>query len=514
MLKKDVIEHFLARKLDSHDWIKTVSDTELDEAISDLNVPLSLRLKPRRHQKASYYICVNTNNFMLHLDMGLGKTAISLMVFDFLRKEGLAKKMLAVVPNVVNIKNWEEQIIEFSNYKVAMLYGTSKERQELLKSEADIFVINYEGLPVLMTTLQQVRRSKKKKRLYDPDLAKDFINMFDMVVLDEIHKAKNAESLTFDLCDKICEKTPYRYGLTGTPLGRDPQDLWSQFYLIDRGETLGKNITLFRQAFFNAKPGHFGGMDYFLDKKKEPILSGFIKNKSVYYADHECDDLPKQMFIIRSVDYSAQALKEIHDLRNKVKDAKIEGAAAENMYNKGRQICSGFLYEKVSEKEKIALRFPGNNKLDELQEIMEDLPTGQKIVIFYYFDESGKMIRERLSKLKIKFTGGGKDTIKDYESFKNDPKSRAFVIQILSGSTGLNLQNAAYCLYYEPTDDPIVYRQSLKRIHRQGQKSDRVYYYFLITKNSVEERVYNFLKEGIEISKAIIEGKVKLKDIL
>lgn len=873
MLKKEAIEIFLSRKLESHDWIKEVKDHELDEAIEEIGYRNSLRLTPRLHQKASFYLCATTNNFILHLDMGLGKTAISLMTFNFLRQKKKAKKMLAVVPNVVNIKNWEEQIEEFSDYKSVMLYGSAKDRQLLLSEDADIFIINYEGLPVLMTTLQSVKNKKNKKRIYDHDLAKDFEDMFDMIVLDEIHKCfhestsiitsegskqissvskgdsvktlngtfsevsnvfknkvnlndickvvigskeivcstshlfftekgwvrakdlkdtivffsyafyngqkisngeengitnkklcflwkrisnksffrkterkrtsflwnelfskmetyftshkrikqirtkifeskishskderrksrkssknisrafskikkiksdaqrgckkesfankriewnasylewskrwkwilhkrtintlwisyrekskldfripnlyrtlttkrwawisyklqsghwksrikdwcrnrwgithtdshsiegqkkrneiigirvdsveiyeqgrndesfygyisntdisrgycyfydlevkdhpsyyangflvhncKNKDSLTFELCDKICQRTKYRYGLTGTPLGKDSQDLWSQFYLIDRGETLGSGITLFRQAFFNAKPGHFGGMDYFLDKKKEPILSGFIKNKSIYYADHECGDLPKQVFITKHVEYSPQGMKEIHELRKRAKDSAMNNEVMkENLYNKGRQICSGFLYEKISQKEKIALRFPSNPKLDELEELMNTLPIGQKIVIFYHFDESGKMIRERLKKLKIKFNGGGDDTIKEYEAFKKDPKSRAFVIQIASGSTGLNLQNAAYCLYYEPIDNPITYQQSLKRIHRQGQVSSRVYYYFFVVKNSVEEKMYNSLKEGIDISRAILSGKVKLEDII
>ncbi len=143
------------------------------------------------------------------------------------------------------------------------------------------------------------------------------------------------------------------------------------------------------------------------------------------------------------------------------------------------------------------------------------MPEDQKIVIFYHFEESGNMIRERMKKMKIVFnSGGGKNTISEYDAFKKNKKSRAFVINISSGSTGLNLQNAAYCLYYELTDNVIEYRQSLKRIHREGQKSDRVYYYFFITENSVEERIYEYLQEGMDISKRLIEGKIKLEDLL
>ena len=516
MIKKDAVEAFLKRDLDNHDWIKNCSHEELDDAIKELGFKSRLGLTPRLHQKATFYLCANTDSFLMHLSMGTGKTYISVMLYDYFRaKRNRNLKMLAVVPNTVNIKNWEEQINDFSPFKPVMLYGTLAERQAKLKEPGDIYIINYEGLQVLMADLQQVKGKKNKARVYNPELAKGFVDKFDMVVFDEVHKVKNSQSLTFQLCKKIADNTPLRYGLTGTPLSKNSQDLWSQFFLIDRGETLGSSITLFRQAFYSSKPGYFGGMDFVLDKKKEPILSRFIKNKSIHYKDSECGDLPKQIFIKKYVDFTPQALKEMNTLRKQAKEIVKDGGLGTNLYIKGRQISSGFVYEKVSETDRIALRFPNNPKLDELQELLEDMPDDKKIVIFFSFEESGIMIKERLAKMKVKFNvGGGKDAIAEYEDFKKNKKSKAFVINIASGSTGLNLQNASFCLYYEPSDNVITYQQSLKRIHREGQVESRVYYYFFITENSVEEKIYQSLQEGIDIAKSLIEGKVKIEDIL
>ncbi len=325
MVKKDAIDAFLDRKLENYDWIKDVEVEEVKEAIKDLGYKSRLGLTPRKHQLSTFYICATTNSFLLHLDMGTGKTYISVMLYDYFKNTTkTVKKMLAVVPNTVNIKNWEEQVLDFSPFKPIMLYGSASERQRLLKEEGDIYIINYEGLQVMMASLQNVPKKKNKKRVYDPILAKEFVNKFDMIILDEIHKTKNSKSLTFNLCKELCNKTPVRYGLTGTPLSRDSQDLWSQFFLIDKGETLGSGISMFRQAFYSSKPGYFGGMDFILDKKKEHILSAFLKNKSIYYADHECGDLPKQIFIRRYVNYSVQGLKEIQVLKQIAKEKAKE----------------------------------------------------------------------------------------------------------------------------------------------------------------------------------------------
>lgn len=522
MIKKQVIEEFLNRQLECYEWIKDVEVEELDEAISELNFRTELRLTLRKHQKAAFYICACTDNFILHLDMGLGKTVISLILFEFHRLFSGAKKMLTVVPNTVNIKNWEEQILQFTDFKPVMLYGSRDERFELLRSDGDVFIINYEGLPVLTTELKKPPRAKKRRKMYDPELAEEFVSAFDMVVFDEIHKAKNDKSLTYVICNEIAARTPLRYGLTGTPLGRNPMDLWSQFHLIDRGETLGTSIHKYTQAFFNARPGYFGGMDYKIDKRKEPTLQKFIKNKSIYYSDKECGDLPDQVFINKHITLSKEAQKELSELKKKARQLAIEreaGLTKEriNSYNKARQICSGFIYEKLDEsgKEKIAIRFPNNQKLDELEEIIENLPDNQQAIIFYHFDESGKMITERLKKMKVKHAFcEKKNTIEQYEKFRKDKSVRVFVINIASGSTGLNLQNAAYCIYYEPIDDPITYKQSLKRIHRDGQVAERVFYYFFLVPGGVEENMYGFLKEGIDMSKKMLEGSTSIEDFL
>lgn len=515
MISRLAITEFLNRKLNDFSWIKEVPEEELDSAIKELGYESNLKLLPHKHQKASFYLCACLDKFMLILDMGLGKTFISLMLYDFLKQQNKVKKMLVIVPNVINLQNWLEEIEKITPYTCTILYGSASERQALLKQESDIYILNYEGLGVMMTTLQNVPRKKNKKRVYDPLLAKDLINGFDMIVCDEIHKARNSKSLTFTLLNKICEKTKYRLGLTGTPLGKDSQDLWSQFYLIDRGETLGSAIAIFRQAFYNTKPGYFGGVDYVLNKKKEHLLHSFLKNLSIYYADSECGDLPKQVFIKRLIDYSEQGHKEIQALKSLLKERDVDAQSVPNFYNKGRQISSGFIYERYKETEKIALRFRDNPKLDELQDILEDMPPDKKAVVFYHFEESGKIIKERLTKLKIKFNaGGGKTAIAEYEAFKKDKNSKVFVINIASGSTGLNLQNASYCIYYELTDNVLTYRQSLKRIHREGQVESRVYYYFLLTKNSVEEKIFSSLEEGIDISNRLIKGNLKLEDIL
>ena len=96
---------------------------------------------------------------------------------------------------------------------------------------------------------------------------------------------KSADSLYFRMCRKIANHARFRYCLTGTPFGTDPQDLWSQYYVLDGGESLGESLGLLREACFSGSQGYFGGTEWTLKKSSKPDIRRFLDHSTLRYEE-------------------------------------------------------------------------------------------------------------------------------------------------------------------------------------------------------------------------------------
>lgn len=482
------------------------------------------------HQLSSFLLGITFNDFLFLLDMGLGKTLLSIMIIMYRKNLSQVDKTLVVVPNAANIEGWKDEISKFSDLTSVGLIGTREQRFKLLEEEADVYIINYAGLQTLMTVDAEIGSKKKTKtgkkkikRAVDEELADNFANMFDLAVFDEIHKAKKHDTLTFKLCNRISANCDYRYGLTGTAFGRNPIDLWSQFYLIDRGDTLGNTISVFREIFFNMNKRHVyvkgkkrNFIEWNFDKRLKFKLNRMIQNRSIRYKDSECVDLPKKVKTIIPLNIPDGTTDYYKTMLSSFREAGRQGSSRQNTessFIKLRQVCSGFLKWKDPETgEMLDITFPENPKIEALRELLLQLPDEKKMVIFHEFNYSADVIISLLKELKIGYaTLSGRVTAKEkpkqLRKFIDNPKCRVFVINSASGNAGLNLQIANYCVYYESPVCPIIRKQSEKRVHRIGQ-NERVYYYDLAMKGSVEFRILQLLEEGKNLFDEVVEGKL------
>lgn len=449
-------------------------------------------------------------------------TGVALSVIQCRKELRKIKRILVLVPNLVNVESWLEEINKFTDLTAVGLVGTKAERMELIKQKSDVKILNYDGLPIFTTDFKEVSGKKaKRKRVINQKMLRAFATTFDMVIFDEIHHVKHTNTLTYQLCNVISQHAKYRLGLTGTPVGRDPQNFWAQFHIVDHGETLGTTKAVFLQALFVQQAGYWGGVKSVLPKKNEPILKQMLQHRSVRYADHECSDLPPVSMIEIPLTLPADTYKMYRNLVvESIEQARGTGKEAQekrkNYYSKTRQVASGFMYEDMDET-RVTLKFT-NPKLDALEEILLDVPTTSKVVIFHVFNQSGLDIIDRLKQLKIKYAAmnvaaekGNK--VEQYKAFKTDAKTRVLVVNIASGGEGLNLQDANYCIFYEPVDRPDVHRQALKRCHRIGQTKHTYIYQFMV-KGTVECKIFEFLKEGKSLFSALVEGKIDMETAL
>ena len=511
VVSREAVKEFIYRDLDDWRWLKKLRREDLMEEIRYLAPKLRFKTTPFTHQLACMIIGIYNPYFLFFLDMGAGKSKIVLDLIDYYRKSIGVKKTLILVPSPTTIYSFLQQIEEHSNLSYTPLYGAINERWNLLeKSNTDIYILNYTGMMLMTTDADDGRWSPNIDRV------REFSQQFDSVVFDEIHLCKNHNTLTFKLCQMISRNYKLRYGLTGTPMGRDPQDLWSQFKLIDDGDTLGRNLGMFRAAFFHTKPNYWGGWEFKFNNKLEREFNATISNKSIRYEEDELNDLPP--VIRRTVEYVMpsenrhyydQAVKGLISVKGNYKEI-------DNIFVRLRQICSGFVKHKLDELEdNVLIDFDFNPKLEILGDLIDGISISSKIVIFHEFIHSGELIAELLKRKKITFErlyGATKDKPKVVDTFIKKSNIRVLVANTQSGGIGLNLQVANYVIYYESPVSPIVRRQSEKRVARTGQ-TKRVFIYDIIMTKSVETKILDYITQGKNLFEALIEGKIKSKEL-
>jgi len=438
--------------------------------------------------------------------MGTGKTAVLLAILKLRKdKKQIRKSVLVLVPNSVNVVGWCEEISIFTNLKSCPLLGSTTERRDKIETEAaDIFVLNYTGLVWMLKSITKVRR--KPISYIDGDKVAALAKKLSMLVLDESQFAKTPDSLTTKACIALAQTCKFVYGLTGTPFSQ-PEDLWSQFYIIDNGETLGETLGLFRSAYYTESRNYWGGFDYSLRVGAKQKINERIQNKSIRYAVEECQDLPKKNSVVVHIPFGTEQGLAYKKLMKGVVSTAGTTAEITNTYIRLRQMASGFIDMKIEGK-KVELVFPDNKKIEWLVDKLRALGPDRKVVVFHTFTKSGDLICNALKKAKIKcvrMRGKANAKITAYKAFKENKKTQVLVVNVATGGTGLNLQVASVSVFFEPVTGLITKSQAEKRTHRSGQ-TETCFQYDLIVKASIEQKAFDMMSEGKDLLDEIMSG--------
>ena len=507
----------LSQELQNFNWLKEYSQEHLETELSNFDFP-EFKTSPYQHQMAALLLGLTFDDFMFYLDMGLGKTAVMLYLIAYLRKHNKIRRALIIVPDVGNIDNWKNETEFHTHLNSISIYGdgTKKSKLALLEEDADVHIINYMGLQSIMTDLARIGGGKKRKRVPVTKMIDNVTSRFDLVVFDEIQNAGNPSSLVTELCLEVAAQCTYRYGLTGTPFGRDLATLWSQFYIVDGGRIFGTDFDCYQQTFFNSKIMHLrhaSVLKYEFKEKLKSKIKALMACNSIIYDEEECNNLPAQIFTTLPIRLNKVA-RELYSnlIEEQLKARHDDEIEIKTLYSKLRQICSGFYYDKDEDtNDRHTLILGESPKINALLNIIEDMPPRAKLVVFHVFQATGDLIAKALKKNKIKFVNinhNAKDRAAEIRVFKAKPEIKVAVANLTSASTGLNLQVANYCVTYELHDDPRIRQQSLKRIHRLGQHKTTYYYDFVCT-GTIEERVLKFLQEGKSLKEELMNNKNK-----
>jgi SNF2 family DNA or RNA helicase len=517
VISKFAIDDFIKRPRRDSRRAKRFSRGAIDRKLAKLRPRPRFHTKPKHHQKVCFLLDVKYPGYLNLLDTGLGKTKLMLDLFRYRKRCKQCACGLVLVPNTSNVWEWIEQGKEHApTLRIVGLTGDKNERLDKLHGDADLIVTTYAGWFHLVCQLK-AKRGKKKKMVIHVPTAKRLGKLFDFVCFDESTNFKNHRSLTYKTARRLSKQCTYRYCLTGTPFGRNPQDLWAQFFVVDHGYTLGETLGLFRGAFFNEKDNFWsGGTDWEFDEDNWKTVSKFLRHCSIRYRIEDCVDMPAKTENARRVLWSLETRAYYDKLIKELQGAK-SFKLMDNVFMRMRQLTSGFLVVKDPEGKRFEIVFKENPKLDALVDDIKEIAPPRKVVVFNEFIKSGQFICDRLKQEGIKHLrlfGGTKDKGAVLAKFKRSPAHRVLVSS-KTGAYGINLQKQAnYVFLYEAPTSPIVYKQMIARVYRMGQKR-KVFIREYAVKGSIDEKIRMYRKEGKDLHDLLIEdGGRQVKRVL
>ena len=404
--------------------------------------------------------------FML-LDLGLGKTVTTLTAISDLLDSFTINKVLVIAPLRVANSVWPTEVNEWqhlNHLRVNVATGSERKRIAALSSTCDVVTINRENVKWL------VEYYGKKWP-------------FDCVVIDESSSFKNNSSQRFKAIKKILPATDYVVALTGTPSPNGLLDLWSQVFMLDFGETLGRTMTAYKQRFFETD---FMGYKFTPRTGSAEKIHDLIRPFTLSMSAADYLEVPCRIDSILPVKLPAKVLaqyKEFEtDLILEVQAQELEAQSAAVLANKLLQWCNGATYTDAL-KNWIALH---DEKLKALSELVEE-NSGENILVGYNF----KTDLERLQKAfpHAVVLDKQQSTLDDW----NNGKIPLLLAHPASAGHGLNLQKGGSMLVWFGLNWSLeLYQQFNGRLHRQGQtRPVRVVH--IVAEGCIDERVMDVL---------------------
>jgi SNF2 family DNA or RNA helicase len=447
-----------------------------------------MKFIPHSYQRFAIEYIENNPVAAVLLDMGLGKTAITLTAInDLLFDSFEAHKVLVIAPLRVARDTWPEELGKWehlSGLVFSVAVGTEAERKAAIFKQADIHIINRENVQWLVE-----------------DSGVEW--QWDMIVVDELSSFKSHQSKRFRSLMKVRPKVKRIVGLTGTPSSNGLMDLWAEFRLLDMGKRLGRFIGQYRTDYF--VPDKRNGQVIF-SYKPLPDAEKRIYAKiaditiSMKSTDHlVMPELVSSEYTVLLSDAERERYEEMkRDLILQLPEGEITAANAAALSGKLSQMANGAVYTDIDAYAAIHCR-----KLDALEDIIE-AANGKSLLVAYWFKHDLVRIAERLRNIRVPFL-----PLDSAESIRhwNGGGLPVALIHPASAGHGLNLQSGGcHLVWFGLTWSLELYQQTIARLWRQGQTSKTVVVQHIVTKGTIDERILKALSEKDTTQSALIEA--------
>lgn len=393
-----------------------------------------------------------------------------------------------IAPLRVAQSTWSGEIEKWDHLRglrLSKVLGNEKQRIEALNQPADLYIINRENTEWLVNYY-----GRKWP--------------FDMVVIDELSSFKNPKSKRFRALRKVRPLIKRIVGLTGTPAPNGLIDLWSQVYLLDQGERLGKTLTGYRDRYFD--PGRRNQNIVFEWIPKPFVEEAIYEKISDICVSMKAEDwlqLPGRIDNVIEVELPEKAKSQYKqlekDLTLPLVDSDVTAANAAVLTNKLLQMANGAIYDEFSDAKEIH-----SAKLDALEEVVE-AANGKPVLVVYTYQHDLDRIKRQLKKYNPRTLNSDQD-VRDW----NEGKIQVLLLHPASGGHGLNLQAGGnIVIWFGLTWSLEWYQQTNARLHRQGQ-TERVIIHHIVAKGTMDEEVLKALTGKAATQNGLMEA-VKAK---
>ncbi|WP_374849012.1 SNF2-related protein [Enterococcus gallinarum] len=427
-----------------------------------------MKYKPHDYQEFAREFILEHPVCCLMLDMGLGKTVVTLTAIWLMALDSFdIGKILVIAPKRVAEDTWPKELKKWEHLTgltYSLVLGSKKQREEALQKKAAIYIINRENVAWLVEN-------------YKWD--------FDTLVIDELSSFKSNKAQRFKALKKVRPKVQRVIGLTGTPAPNSLLDLWPQMYLLDMGERLGRFIGGYRDRFF--KP----------DKRNKEIIYSYKPRdgaeESIYQLINDICISMKAVDFIDMPDKISNRIEVSMDKKEKelyeefkremiitLKGDEIDAINAAGLSNKLLQMANGAVY---GENKKVVSIH--DKKLDALEDLIE-AANGKPLLVAYWYKHDLERISKRFDVRVIQ-------TTKDIDDW-NAGEIPVALIHPASAGHGLNLQDGgSTIIWFGLTWSLELYQQLNARLWRQGQKYTVVIQH-IVTSGTHDEDVMRALE--------------------
>jgi SNF2 family DNA or RNA helicase len=445
-----------------------------------------MKFTPHEYQERAIRRVEDQTHVGLLLDMGLGKTVITLTAVRDLIEDFAAFRVLVIAPKRVAEDTWTREHEKWDHLKdlrISRVLGSPKQRLAALDAPADIYVINRENVPWLVQSGR-----------FD----------FDTVVIDELSSFKNPQAQRFKALRKVIPGADRVIGLTGTPAPNGLMDLWAEIYLLDRGQRLGKTISSYRDTFFQQDRTYPGQMyrTYSLRSGAENLIRAAIADICVSMKAEDYIELPDFIEDLVPVVLDPAARKSYDRLEREmllqVDDQTVTAGTAAVLNGKLLQLCSGAVYDSNGGTMEVH-----DCKIEAFLEVIEQLH-GEHALVFYWFQHGRDRLLQVLQKtgLRVRVYSGAED-----ETAWNAGEVDVLLAHPASCAYGLNLQQGGHHeIWFEyPNWALELYQQANARLYRQGQQLP-VISHLLVVQDGMDEAVVSALHSKGDMQEALMQA--------
>lgn len=454
-----------------------------------------MRYRPYDYQRKATDFVLEHPECGLFLDMGLGKSVITLTALRRLIDDCEIGSALVVAPKKVAETTWTTEAAKWDHLRgltVAKVMGTEKQRKTALASKADVYVIGRDNFVWLVGQYAGVLP-------------------FDVLVIDELTSFKNSKSQRFKAMRIARPSVARVIGLTGTPAPNGLIDLWGQMYCIDMGERLGKSLTRYREQHFDTHQWNNITVRCDIKKGHEDFIRNRISDVCLSMQARDYLQLPSLMTHTVPVELSPKVMEAYGKFeREKVlefagehegEQPSVLANSAAALMNKLAQFANGAIYDADRNVHEIH-----SEKVDKLAEIVE-AANGNSVLVFYQFKHDIPRITARLKGCRVA-------VYEDERQLTDWNAGRIDVLLAHPASTayGLNMQQGGhYIVWFGTGWDLELYQQANARLHRQGQKYP-VTVYKLVGAHTVDERASASLEDKKQKQQSLLDSLKYLMD--